>query len=196
MAFSLSLVIVMRAFIAVDVYSEEIAKLQSDILSTAGWNRREVKPVDPRNFHFTIIFLGEISEQDVEKIKEGLRGLRFEACAITYTGVGGFPKLSHARVIWVGVDSQGAQRLTNLANDVITKMSDLGFRPDKPFSPHLTLFRARSSNSYLNAAEISSKYQGTRTFGSDIINKVHLKKSVLTPSGPTYSDIYTIEPKK
>lgn len=186
----------MRAFIAVDVLSEAIiAKLQNDILSTAGWNRRDVKPVDPRNFHFTIIFLGEISDEDIEKIKEGLTGLQFEAFAITYTGVGGFPEPSHARVIWVGIDSQGAQRLTNLANDVITEMSELGFRPDKPFSPHLTLFRAKSSSSYLNAAEISSKYQG-RTFESEIINKVHLKKSVLSPSGPTYSNVYTIEAKK
>ncbi|MFL6308725.1 MAG: RNA 2',3'-cyclic phosphodiesterase [Nitrososphaera sp.] len=186
----------MRAFIAVDVLSEAIiAKLQNDILSTAGWNRRDVKPVDPRNFHFTIIFLGEISDEDIEKIKEGLTGLQFEAFAITYTGVGGFPKPSHARVIWLGIDSQGAQRLTNLANDVITEMSELGFRQDKPFSPHLTLFRAKSSSSYLNAAEISSKYQG-RKFESEIINKVHLKKSVLSPSGPTYSNVYTIEAKK
>ena len=186
----------MRAFIAVDVLSEAIiAKLQNDILSTAGWNRKEVKPVDPRNFHFTIIFLGEISDEDVEKIKEGLTGLQFEPFAITYTGVGGFPKPSHARVIWVGIDSQGAQRLTNLANDVITEMSELGFRPDKPFSPHLTLFRAKNSSSYLNAEEISSKNQG-RMFGSEIINKVHLKKSVLSPSGPIYSNVYTIEPKK
>ncbi len=184
----------MRAFIAVDVLSEAIAKLQDDILSKARWNRRDVKPVDPGNFHFTIIFLGEINDGDVEKIKERLTRLRFEAFSITYTGVGGFPKPSYARVIWVGVDSQGAQRLTNLANDVIAEVSELGFGPDKPFLSHLTLLRVKSG-SYLNAAEISSKYQG-RTFGSETIDKVHLKKSVLTPSGPTYSNVFTIEPKR
>jgi 2'-5' RNA ligase len=183
----------MRTFIAVDVTSEAIVKLQNDILSTAGWDPRDVKPVDPHNFHFTMIFLGDKSEQDVEKIKERLGQFQFEPFTITYTGVGAFPKPAHARVVWVGVDSEGAQKLTNLASGIITEMSELGFKADKPFSAHLTLFRAKSS--HLNTVEISSKYQG-RTFGSDLINKIHLKKSVLAALGPTYSNVYTIEAKK
>jgi len=80
-----------------------------------------------------------------------------------------------------------------LANEVVREMSELGFKPDKPFSAHLTLFRARGG--YVSAAEISSKFEGI-TLGSDMINKVHLKKSELTPSGPIYSNVYTVELKK
>jgi 2'-5' RNA ligase len=46
----------MRSFVAVEVSSNAIAKLQKEILSTTGWNARDVKPVEPHNFHFTIIF--------------------------------------------------------------------------------------------------------------------------------------------
>jgi RNA 2',3'-cyclic 3'-phosphodiesterase len=183
----------MRAFIAVDVSNVAIVKLQNDILSTAEWNPRDVKPVEPHNFHFTVIFLGEISDHNVDRIKEMLAGFQFEPFIIIYTGIGAFPNLAHARVIWVGVDPEGAQKLTALANDVVAKMSELGFRADKPFSAHLTLLRAKGRP--VGASYISSKYQET-TFGSDQIDKVHLKKSELTPLGPKYSNIYTVEAKK
>ena len=88
---------------------------------------------------------------------------------------------------------EGAQKLTALANDVVAKMSELGFKADKPFSAHMTFLRAKGRA--LRAIEISSKYQG-RTFGSDLIDKVHLKKSELTQSGPIYLNVYTVEAKK
>jgi 2'-5' RNA ligase len=183
----------MRAFIAVDVSNVAIVKLQNDILSTAEWNPRDVKPVEPHNFHFTVIFLGEISDHDVDRIKEMLAGFQFEPFTISYTGIGAFPNPAHARVIWVGVDSEGAQKLTALANDVVAKMSELGFKPDKPFSAHITLLRAKGRP--VSASYISSKYQAG-TFGSNRIDKVHLKKSELTRSGSKYSNIYTVEAKK
>ena len=185
----------MRAFIALDVSSDEIVKLQNEILSTAGWNLKDVKPVESHNFHFTLIFLGEINDgDDIDKIKEMMqKGLSFEPFTITYTGIGAFPNPAYARVIWVGVDSDGAQKLTSLANDVVSTMFQLGFKADKPFSAHMTLLRAKGRP--LSVRNISSKYHG-RTFGSDRIDKVHLKKSELTPSGPIYSNVYTIEAKK
>jgi RNA 2',3'-cyclic 3'-phosphodiesterase len=184
----------MRAFIAVDVSNVAILKLQNEILSAAGWNPRDAKPVEPPNFHFTVIFLGEITDHDVDRIKETLAEFQFEPFTITYTGIGAFPNPAHARVVWIGVDSEGTQKLTALANDVIAKMSGLGFKADKPFSAHMTLLRARGRP--VSASYTSSKYQG-KTFGSDRIDKVHLKKSELRPSGPPiYSNVYTVEAKK
>jgi len=179
----------MRAFVAVDVSTIAIAKVQEEILSTTGWDARDVKRVEPRNFHFTLIFLGEISDHDVDSIKERMAAFQFEPFTITYTGIGAFPNAANARVIWVGVDPEGVQKLTSLAVEVEAKMSELGFKADKPFSAHMTFLRAKGRP--LRAMEISSKYQ-ERTFGSDRIDKVHLKKSELTPSGPIYSDVYTI----
>src|SRR5215213_5577571 len=178
----------MRAFIAVDVSTIAIAKVQEEILSTTGWNARDVKAVEPRNFHFTLIFLGEISDHNVDGIKEKLAAFQFEPFTITYTGVGAFPNPASAKVIWMGVDPEGVQKLTSLANEVVAKMSELGFKADKPFSAHLTLIRAKGIP--LRATYISSKYQGI-TFGSDRIDKVHLKQS-----GPIYSNVYTIEAKE
>ncbi len=183
----------MRIFIAVDVSSGAIAKLQSEIMSSAGWSARDVKPVEARNFHFTLIFLGEKSDCDVLKIKDKMAEVRFEPFSVTYVGVGAFPRPASARVIWVGVDPAGGEKLTALANNVIAKMADLGFSADKPFSPHMTIFRARGRPVAIN--DIAAKYQN-QTFGSDLIDRLHLKKSDLSPSGPTYSNIYTVAAKK
>jgi 2'-5' RNA ligase len=184
----------MRAFLAVEVSNIEIAKLQKEILlSTTGWNAGDVKPVEPHNFHFTLIFLGEISDHDVDSIREKLAGFRFEPFTITYTGIGAFPNPAHARVIWVGLDPEAIQKLTSLANEVVAEMSQLGFEADKPFSAHITLIRAKGRP--VSASYISSKYQGA-TFGSDRIDKIHLKKSELKQSGPIYSNVYTIEAKE
>ncbi len=183
----------MRVFIAVDVSSGAIAKLQNEIISAARWSARDVKPVETRNFHFTLIFLGEKSDSDVLKIRDKMAEVHFEPFSLTYVGVGAFPRPTSARVIWVGVDQAGGEKLTALANNVVDKMVELGFSADKPFSPHMTIFRAKGRPLAIN--DIVAKYQN-QTFGSDFIDRIHLKKSVLSPSGPTYSNIYTVEAKK
>lgn len=183
----------MRTFIAVDISTSAIAKLQNEIMSSAGWNPKEVKPVATKNFHFTLIFLGEKSDMDVDRIKIKMAEISFEPFTLTYCNVGAFPKPAAARVIWIGVDQEGGQKLNALANDVVAKMVMLGFSADKPFSPHMTIFRVRGLP--LQVSGITAKYQG-RTFGSELIDRIQLKKSDLSPSGPTYSNIYTVEAKK
>jgi 2'-5' RNA ligase len=183
----------MRTFIAVDTSTGAIARLQSEIMSAAGWSPRDVKPVEPQNFHFTLIFLGEKSDSEVSGIKDKMAQVQFEPFSLTYSGVGAFPKPASARVVWVGVDPAGGQRLVALANDVVAKMAELGFQADRPFSPHMTIFRAKGRP--VGIGDIASKYPG-RTFGTDLVDRVHLKKSDLTPSGPVYSNIYTVEAKK
>jgi 2'-5' RNA ligase len=157
------------------------------MMSSSGWSPRDVKPVEPDNFHFTLIFLGEAGEQQVDIIKDRLAAVRFAPFTITYTGAGAFPSPRNVRVVWVGVDSEGAAKLEALAGQVVSKMSEVGFRPDKPFSPHLTLFRAKNRHVRVN----TEKYAG-RAFGTDIVDKIHLKKSDLGPSGPTYSNVHTV----
>ena len=175
----------MRAFVAVDATNDDVAKLQKEMV--LGLNAKDIKPVNPDNFHFTLIFLGGIGEQRVASVVEKLAEVRFEPFLITYTGVGAFPKSNNARAVWVGIDEAGAVKLADLAKRVMAKMEEVGFRPDKPFSPHLTIFRAKNRHVKVDIA----KYAG-RTFGSTSVDRVHLKKSDLSPAGPTYSNVYTV----
>lgn len=179
----------MRAFVAVDVTSSAVGELQKEMMGA--WNPKEVKPVEPDNFHFTLIFLGEISEQQANQVKEVLSGISFEPFSLTYSGVGAFPKTTNARVVWVGVDDEGGKKLQALAGQVVASLEKIGFRPDKPFSPHLTIFRAKNRHVQVDI----EKYAG-KTFGTELVDRVHLKKSDLAPSGPTYSNVYTVSAVK
>lgn len=185
----------MRGFVAVDAPNNgAIARLQSEMSSAAGWNAKDVKPTEVHNLHFTVIFLGEISEIDADRIKQELSKVQFEAFSLTYAGIGAFPREEAARIIWVGVEPEGGKRLSELASKVHAALSGLGFHPDKPFSAHLTIFRVKSRHP-MNLSGFAKRYSGL-TFGTGLIDQIHLKKSELLPSGPIYSNIYTVEAKE
>ena len=184
----------MRAFVAVDVSAiAPIAKVQNEISAAAGWSPRDVKPVEQQNFHFTLIFLGEITDSDVQAVESKLSALQFDAFDVAYSGIGGFPTPDAARIVWVGVDKEGSEKLSALASQAVSALAELGFKQDKPFSPHLTIFRVKAKHP-VNIAGLRAKYGGP--IAADRIDKVHLKKSQLTPAGPIYSNVYTVDARK
>ena len=174
------------------INKDAIKKLQKELSEVAAWRDDEVKPVKSENLHFTVIFLNEVDPGTIEKIKGRLSEVSFQPINITYHGLGGFPKSSLANVIWVGIDEEGKNKIMSLADSVISKMKDIGFRPDKPFAPHMTIFRAKKGK--LRVKEILPTYS-TKSFGDDIIEKVSLKSSSLTLHGPIYSDIFVVHAK-
>ena len=180
----------MRLFVAADVSSKAgIIKLQQDIAGYEGWSPDEVRPVEKQNLHFTLMFLGESEGSMVDRIKSKLSQLRFEPFRITYTGIGGHPDMNSANKIWVGVDAEGAARLSALSGRVAAKLGELDLEPDKPFVPQVPIFHAKEGR-LLELGKPFAKYRG-KSFGSDLIDKVHLKKSEAGGSGYTYSRIFT-----
>ena len=180
----------MRAFIALDISNPSLLDvLQNELITENHWNQQTIRPVRNDNFHFTIIFLGEIDSKNIDNIRTRIADLYFKPINITYTNIGVFPNLNSPRVVWVGVDKTGGQQLISLGDRIISRILDIGFKPDKEFMPHLTLFRIRTRG--LDLKSILSKYNG-RTFGSDIITRLQLKQSIISKSGPIYSNIFTI----
>ncbi|HEY8139866.1 MAG TPA: RNA 2',3'-cyclic phosphodiesterase [Nitrososphaera sp.] len=185
----------MRAFVAVDAPgSAALVSLQTEIISATGWNQRDAKPVEAQNFHFTMIFLGEITDADRARVESGLASVNFEPFPLSYSKVGAFPRLDAARIVWAGVDEAAGRRLAHLAEKVHSALSPAGFKPDKPFSPHLTIFRIKTDRR-ADITAISRKYEAGRIAGG-MIDSVHLKMSELKSSGPVYSNVYTVGAKK
>ena len=179
----------MRTFVAIEINNKEvltsIKKFQSDLVIRA-------KPVALNNIHFTLMFLGEISEQVSVKIRDALNSIQFEEFDVQFEGVGAFPKTRAPRVIWVGTDEEGGKKLSSLASQVENTLSSLGFRNDKPFRPHVTVFRIK--NKFGNISDKLERYGSTK-FGNQRISEIKFKKSVLTPEGPNYSDLQVIKAK-
>jgi 2'-5' RNA ligase len=71
-------------------------------------------------------------------------------------------------------------------------LSSLGFNPDKPFQPHVTIFRVK--NKINNITDELGKIRDS-SFGIQTVNSFKLKKSVLTSKGPLYSDLYVVKAK-
>jgi len=142
--------------------------------------------------HFTVQFLGEISEEMVRKISDALNSIEFSAFSISFMGVGVFPKPSFPRVIWIGTND-GINELEKLAEMIRTKLSQLGFRPDKKFKPHVTIFRVKNK-----IEGISDKLEkfSSYNFGKQTVSEIKLKKSELAPEGPIYTDLLVVEGKK
>jgi len=180
----------MRIFVAVEISNNDvldsIKKIQNEINIVA-------KPVNLENLHFTLQFLGEITDEISKKIIDALNTIEFSSFKINLKGVGAFPKPKFARVIWIGVDENGGNMLIQLAKKVEKVLKPLGFSPDKPFKPHITIFRIKKK-----VGDITKELddQKMADFGIQEITSFKLKKSELTSTGPIYSDLEEIKLRK
>ena len=91
----------MRTFVAIEVNNNNVL---NSIHQTQSELNIKAKPVELHNMHFTVQFLGEVSDEMIRKISDALNSIEFSAFSITFAGIGAFPKPNSPRVIWVGVN--------------------------------------------------------------------------------------------
>ena len=173
----------MRAFVAIFPPPEirETLVREARKLPVSG----EVRWVRPANVHLTLKFLGDVAERDLSQVAEVLEKIpqRHEPFEVTPSGFGAFPSGRRARIFWAGI-GEGSERLRALARDVDASLEPLGFeREARPYTPHLTLGRARGRPASLDAAEASAP--GPRFW----VRRVELMKSEPGGSGATYSTL-------
>ena len=149
----------------------------------------KANPIRIDQIHFTLQFLGEIDEELCEKVKDVLRTITFSQFDLSLKGIGGFPNLKNPRVIWIGSDKKGAEKLITLAREIEMKLTPLGFKKDKKFKPHLTVLRVKHK---VGDISLQMKEYETIEFGTQVISKIKLKRSVLSPKGPEYSDLLVV----
>lgn len=178
----------MRTFVAIEVNNKDVLnsiyKIQTELNIKA-------KPVELHNMHFTVQFLGEVSEEMVGKISDTLNSIEFSSFSISFASIGVFPKPNSPRVIWIGTDD-GVNELEKLAEMIRSKLSHLGFSPDKKFKPHVTIFRVK--NKIEDLASKLDKFSSC-SFGKQLVSEIKLKKSELTSTGPIYTDLLVVKGK-
>lgn len=177
-----------RSFIAFDIDSELVIKRLSEIQKTLVNTGADLKIAQPQNIHVTMRFLGNISPNMVDSIYEEMEKVSFVPFEIELRGLGAFPSLRYARVVWAGIKN-GAEKLADIFDQLEPLLLGLGFRSDpKGFSPHLTIARVKSGR---NKAELIRTVQEFEDYQFGIIKAscLRLKKSVLTPKGPIYSTL-------
>jgi len=180
-----------RTFICVEINEPNVLKsleAQIYILSKLG-----IRTSKLQQLHLTLKFLGEISDVQIERIKNQLQKVSSPQFSIQLMGMGCFPNLNYMRVVWIGI-SEGAEMLKNLSAQIEDFTYEEGFlREKRGFSPHLTLARI-SKLSPKNKSTLQEHIKENRDiiFGTQLVSQVILKKSDLTPQGAIYSDLLKV----
>lgn len=176
-----------RAFYAVEVTSQDVIRnlvgFQNELLRAGGAG---LKPVERENLHITLLFLGEIDDHQVTLASEALNSVESKPFEIEFNGAGYFPGGGRVNVIWVGV-KKGAEELKTIHTFLKRKLSNLRIEDEK-FVPHLTVCRVKFIQNKNALLQTISKNMDT-FFGKQSVEKIALKKSVLTSTGPVYSDL-------
>jgi 2'-5' RNA ligase len=102
-----------------------------------------------------------------------------------FEGTGAFPNTNYMKVIWIGM--KNGEPLKKIAEFLNEELQSIDFRKEKRgFSPHITLARVKGSRNKENIQQLLRENENT-IFGEQLIDSIRLKKSVLSPKGPTYS---------
>ena len=176
----------MRVFVAVEVIDDHILQKIKSMQESFSF---KAKPVRLDQIHFTLQFLGEISENKTEDVKKALGTVSFSKFDLTIIGSGAFPNTRNPKVVWLGVDKDGKERMSRLANDVNEILGAIDLKNEKPFKPHLTVFRIKNRIGDITEELLKSK---DTKFGTQVVSQIVLKKSDLSPNGPEYTNLGTV----
>jgi len=151
----------------------------------------ELRRVPAAQRHLTLRFFDELPEDRVEDVRGAARAAaagipRFD---LELEGVGCFPPRGPAKVVWVGCGA-GREALVALADAISSALESRGFPGDsRPFSPHLTLARARNQRgSSAVAAAVSRGAVAAGPLGHVPVDRLLLIHSTLG-SGPPRHDV-------
>jgi RNA 2',3'-cyclic 3'-phosphodiesterase len=179
-----------RAFLAIELPTDiinEIHVIQSRLRKLLPGTVRWVRP---EGIHLTLKFFGDVSENDIVKIKgdmeDQVRGA--EPFALDVETLGVFPDLNRPRVIWLGMGGD-VERLIRFQKSMDQKLHESGFeKENRSFQPHLTLARIKDPKSVIGLAKIVEKMDKDSAGHFDAMG-LTLFRSQLTPGGAVYSKL-------
>ncbi|MBY9007876.1 MAG: RNA 2',3'-cyclic phosphodiesterase [Candidatus Lokiarchaeota archaeon] len=186
-----------RSFIAFDLENEEIARNISIFLQKILKHQPKLKIVKVENIHLTIKFLGNINESVAPKIynilenKINKRYFSDEPLIFKLKKVGNFRKYS---IIWISIDGyiDIIQEIKDIIEDELFQKLNIKKDERMDFNPHLTIARLNKKKIDYNTFNLFKneiKNHKDKEFGKFYLQKIKLKKSILTPKGPIYSDM-------
>lgn len=180
----------MRVFIAIDIddkIRKAIVDLQKLIASKVDVKKGDLKWVEPNNIHLTLKFLGEISDEQLEEVKEITKTVAqaHQKFNLEIESVGSFGGRS-AKVVWVGA-GKGTDALLALQKNLDDLLAQAGYpREEREFSAHLTLCRVNHPMAGIKMSEAIAQFSHLK-LGSIAADAIYVYQSQLTPAGLNYT---------
>lgn len=180
----------MRVFLAIDIpwpLKERAARLQARLKKADG----AVRWVDPKFFHLTVFFLGNLEEEDVRKVGEAvaaaLSGFPSFHLALGSAALFSSPKRPRVVLLSVKGDVAAFLRLRQRARTALREaLPNLKERFLGEKEPHLTLGRVTSGGYSLPKVAPRIKAE----FG---VESLTLYQSQLSPQGSVYTPLREIK---
>jgi len=184
-----------RSFVSIDLEDSRVLSGVESVMSSLAAIGGELKPVERENIHLTLKFLGNVSTAKLEEVKSSLSKLRFPPFSMEIKGAGAFPSLKRMNVIWVGI-GEGWSQVELIYEQTEKLLADVGYpRETRPFSPHITVARVKSAKKRDEIAAFLNNL-GEKSFGAFNTERIRLKQSILSPSGPKYSSLLEVPAQK
>jgi len=145
--------------------------------------------VPEKNFHITYRFIGNVSPDEIQKIKGVLKDQIGKNIPVNleFRGLNAFPSLTNPRVFFIKVEDLSGN-LQEINNVITRNLSLLGYPEEKkPFIPHITLKRIKYVKKDIFLRKIKS-YED-RFFGAQNEIKVDIVESILSPDGAVYKPV-------
>ena len=185
-----------RTFVAFDIPDAVTASIH-DIQNTLKARRFKVRWVRTDNLHLTLKFLGAVSVDRIDLIRQALKRAveNIPPLALFARGLGVFPGVRRPRVIWVGINGD-VETLMALQQAIDGNLATLGFALEKrSFKAHLTVGRVKGAINAQQLQEVIQHYQDYRS-ESFQVQRIELIRSDLKPQGPEYTSLATIALKE
>ena len=180
----------MRAFIAFKMPEEVIASLE-DLQRALKQQGLKFSWVHPENIHLTLKFLGDISAEEIPAVKRVIQdvSLSQKGFSLEAKGLGVFPTVKKARVLWSGIHGD-LKRLGDFQANLDRALADMGIKPEKrSYRGHLTLGRIKEHVDGRALALAISRF-GSFASPSFKAERLILFKSDLKPSGAVYQELF------
>lgn len=179
----------MRVFIAINLPLGIKRQIQL-VRIKMPYDARDIKWVETENYHLTLKFLGEVASENIALINKNLEQLSLTHTPINlgWEKIGFFPNPKNPRVIWLGIRGE-TEKVSALAQNINSRLADLGYPREENQQLHLTLGRVR------RGSKIDSKPALHPDLLADIKNvnfqilDFALMQSILSNRGPQYKVI-------
>jgi 2'-5' RNA ligase len=181
----------MRLFFAAELHSDV-----ADALEQAITPLRALEPglawAAPDKRHLTLRFLGEVDDAALPALVATTDHLAATHRPFTMelAGIGGFPSLRRARVLWIGVQTE--PRLELLHHDLELALETLGYELEgRPFRPHVTLARVRHPLDAERGRALARAARKVAFSATQPVAALTLFESVPGPTGSRYRRVHT-----
>jgi 2'-5' RNA ligase len=181
-----------RSFLAFEL-PPDIKRTVKHVSEDMRRSELDLKWVNVDNIHLTVVFMGNIRNEDVQAIGEEIEDvcLGFVPFEISLKGAGVFPHTRRPRVLWLGLEME-TERVSSFRNSLQERLQPYGIKEEKrAFAPHLTLGRFRKPDRCDPLlGDIISRYKDIKGAVCRLEELV-MFKSELKPGGAEYTKLKT-----